>query len=76
MVERVQLNDYQRNRQSYYDHLQLVRETGDWEEWLRFFLQGVIETADEAVATAHAILKLFHEDKNKIENLDKIIDLF
>ena len=36
------------NRQAYYDHLQAVRETGDWEAWIRFFLEGVIETADQA----------------------------
>jgi Fic family protein len=62
---------FKKNRQLYYDHLQLVRETGNWEEWLKFFLQGVIETANEAVESTQLILKLFAEDREKIENLGK-----
>jgi Fic family protein len=62
---------FKTNRQAYYDHLQLVRETGDWEEWIQFFLNGVIETANQAVATAQAILKLFSEDRKIIEEIGK-----
>ncbi len=58
---------FKTHRQSYYDHLQLVRETGDWEEWIQFFLKGVIETADQAVDTAQRVLKLFSEDRKKVE---------
>jgi Fic family protein len=50
------------NRQHYYEHLQLVRDLGDWEEWLQFFLKGVIETANQAVATAQSILALFKKE--------------
>ena len=32
---------FKRHRQAYYDHLQAVRDRGDWEEWLAFFLRGV-----------------------------------
>jgi Fic family protein len=55
------------HRQTYYDHLQSVRETGDWESWLKFFLKGVIETADQATATAAAIRQLFAEHRRMIE---------
>jgi Fic family protein len=58
---------FKKNRQAYYDHLQFVRETGDWEEWIQFFLRGVIETANQAVKTAQTILKLFSDDNKKIE---------
>lgn len=58
-------------RQAYYDHLQLVRETGDWEEWIQFFLKGVIETAHQAIETAQKILKLFTEDRKNIETIGK-----
>jgi len=51
--------------------LQLVRETGDWEEWIQFFLKGVIETANQAIETAQKILKLFTEDRKKIEAIGK-----
>jgi Fic family protein len=62
---------FKTHRQAYYDHLQLVRETGDWEEWLQFFLKGVIETANQAFSTAQAILNLFTEDRKKIETIGK-----
>ncbi len=62
---------FKTNRQLYYDHLQLVRETGDWEEWLQFFLKGVIETAHQAVAAAQSILKLFAEHRQKIASFGK-----
>lgn len=50
-----------RHRSEYYDRLTAIRESGDWEGWLRFFLQGVAETASEAVETAGAILRLREE---------------
>lgn len=62
---------FKTHRQSYYDHLQLVRETGDWEEWIQFFLKGVIETANQATTTAQIILKIFTEDRKKIEAIGK-----
>lgn len=62
---------FKTHRQSYYDHLQLVRETGDWEEWITFFLKGVIETANQAIETAKSILHLFTADRQKIEAIGK-----
>jgi len=38
--------------------LQSVRLTGDWEAWVRFFLTGVEETANQASQTAKALMKL------------------
>jgi Fic family protein len=35
-----------------------VRLSGDWEGWLKFFLRGVVATADEAAATAERIFEL------------------
>ncbi|GJL99938.1 MAG: cell division protein Fic [Methyloligella sp.] len=58
---------FKANRQAYYDHLQAVRETGDWEAWVRFFLIGVIDTANQACETAQSIIALFNEDRKKIE---------
>ena len=58
---------FKANRQAYYDHLQLVRDTGDWEEWIRFFLTGVVETAQQATDAAQEIIKLFQDDRFRIE---------
>lgn len=56
------------NRQTYYDLLQVVRETGDWETWIEFFLTGVAETATQATQTAQEIIALFNTDREKIQN--------
>ena len=47
-----------RHRTEYYDRLTSIRENGDWEGWLTFFLQGVAATADEATRTSAAILEM------------------
>ena len=62
---------FKANRDAYYDLLQAVRENGDWESWLRFFLIGVCETATQAAETARRILALFEADRRTIENLGR-----
>jgi Fic family protein len=47
-----------RHRAEYYDRLMAVRDDGNWEAWLGFFLRGVIETATDAATTARAIVHL------------------
>lgn len=56
-----------RNRAEYYDRLMAIRESGDWEGWLRFFLAGVAQTAEEAAVTARAILELREEHRRLIQ---------
>ena len=63
---------FRRHRQAYYDRLQAVRDQGDWERWLLFFLQGVAEVSGEATATARQILVLREEHRHAItENLGR-----
>jgi Fic family protein len=62
---------FKQRRQQYYDLLQDVRERGDWETWVEFFLTGVAETADEAVATARQLLTLFEEDRVRIRAMGR-----
>jgi Fic family protein len=54
------------HRAEYYRLLGAVRETGDWEAWLSFFLEGVRQTAEEAVATARRLTTLFDTDRGRI----------
>lgn len=49
---------FERHRGSYYRHLQQVREQGQVQEWLRFFLRAVTEQATDAVARARRLLDL------------------
>ena len=58
---------FKANRDAYYDLLQSVRERGNWEDWIQFFLTGVIETANQATQTAQDIIQLFEMDREKIE---------
>ena len=47
------ISDYfGRNRQEYYERLQSVRDTGDWESWIKFFLEAVKTVSLEATKTA------------------------
>jgi len=59
------------HRDTYYDLLQQVRKSGDWEAWLEFFLIGVQETSDQAAETAKSILELFEADRLAIEGLGR-----
>lgn len=54
------------NRIEYYEHLQRVRDKGDWESWLKFLLRGVHEVAEEATNTARKIVQLREQHRNVI----------
>lgn len=57
---------FKQHRQTYYEHLQAVRDQGAWEAWLAFFLRGVIEVAGEAAETARRILQLREQHRAAI----------
>lgn len=57
---------FKRHRATYYDRLQAVRDEGDWEGWLAFFLRGVAEVSAEAAETARRILLLREEHRTAI----------
>ena len=54
------------NRAEYYDRLQAVRDRGDLEGWLKFFLQGVAQVAEEATLNARRIVKMREEHRQLI----------
>jgi Fic family protein len=49
---------FKKYRSQYYDYLQAVRDTGNWEIWLKFFLKGIYEVAQEASNTARTIVTM------------------
>lgn len=49
---------FKANRDDYYQHLQRVRDRGDWETWVKFFLRGVATVAGQATDTARKIVDL------------------
>lgn len=60
---------FERNRTLYYDNLMRVREKNDLEQWFKFFLVGVIETAKNSILTFDSILKLKEEVEIKLKKL-------
>lgn len=59
------------HRAEYYRLLDSVRQEGDWEAWLAFFLEGVQTTATGAVDTAHRLLALFRQDAERVQALGR-----
>ncbi len=73
---------FKTKRADYYRLLQEVRERGSWETWLEFFLDGITETANEAVATAMKISERLDSDIQRVRasgkftgSLQQVFDL-
>jgi len=60
---------FKMNREQYYDLLQDIRTSGDWERWVKFFLRGVVETAGQAVQTAKALVQQINSDQKRIQQI-------
>ena len=63
---------FKTHRTTYYELLNSVRENGDWEEWLEFFADAIIETANQAVITAKRLVSLSNYDLQRINSLKRI----
>lgn len=53
-------------RREYYDRLQSVRSEGDWEGWVRFFLEALIASSEQAMTAAREILGLFERNRRQL----------
>ena len=56
------------HKRDYYDLLQRVRTHGDWVPWIRFFLQGVTETATEAGQQSKELHRLREQYRNQLRD--------
>ena len=63
---------FKKHRQVYYDKLQQVRLTGDWEGWLLFFVDAVADTATQAVNTAQQLNALRAEHRAQLSSLGRM----
>ncbi len=63
---------FKQHRSRYYELLQKVRTEGDWEEWIEFFLEGIIAVATQAGTTAQRLLALFQEHQRQARGLGRI----
>ncbi|GIK31285.1 MAG: Fic family protein [Armatimonadetes bacterium] len=62
---------FKTHRQRYYELLNSVRLTGDWESWLDFFAEAVTFTSNQAVQTAQQLHDLSKQDRTRIGDLSR-----
>ena len=60
---------FEKNRMLYYDNLMRTRTHNDINQWLKFFLTGIIETAKKGVTTFDGILQLQKSLEEKLKSL-------
>ncbi len=62
---------FKEHRQTYYELLNAVRLSGDWETWLEFFADAVLASATQAASSAKRLLELASTDARRIEALGR-----
>jgi Fic family protein len=62
---------FKTHRQYYYELLNEVRLSGNWEAWLDFFAEAVIVTANQAVDTTRQLIDLSNKGRDKISELGR-----
>ena len=60
---------FKQHRKRYYELLQSVRTEGDWESWIKFFLDGVADTAEQACKLAITVRELLQRDRIAIQDV-------
>jgi len=55
------------HRSTYYELLDRVRREGEWEAWLSFFLEGVMQIAEGAVVSTERLGAMFSTDRSRLE---------
>lgn len=62
---------FKQHRQTYYELLNRVRLSGEWETWLEFFSDAVLASATQAATSAKRLLELVSADALRIERLGR-----
>lgn len=55
------------DKAEYYQQLQQVRESGEWEPWLLYIAEGITQTAKQTIELIEAIKELIKETKNRLK---------
>ncbi|MBQ6431211.1 MAG: Fic family protein [Oscillospiraceae bacterium] len=69
------------NRIEYYDRMSEIRKSGNYEQWVKFFLRGIAETAEDATETIDRLNALHQKNEAKLADVptrsrQRILDLF
>jgi hypothetical protein len=62
---------FKKNRNMYYELLNNVRIKGEFEEWIKFFIEGICEISEDAISSIQKIIELKKADIEKIRNIPK-----
>ena len=62
---------FKQHRRSYYELLQSIRDEGNWEDWIAFFLEGVVAVSNQAVTTTRRLLALFTKHQQQARSLGR-----
>ena len=62
---------FKEHRQTYYELLNAVRLSGDWETWLEFFADAVLGSATQAAVSAKRLLEMASADGQRIAGLGR-----
>lgn len=62
---------FKKNRSKYYELLNNIRIKGEFEEWIKFFIEGICEIAEDAIASIQKIVELRKKDMDKIRSFSK-----
>lgn len=56
------------HRIEYYDRMSAIRETGDYEQWIKFFLEGIYASGESAIETANELISLRDKNIRRLED--------
>ncbi len=59
------------NRVEYYDRMTEVREKGNYEQWVKFFLRALLESAEDAISTIDKLVKLHEKNTELIAKMGR-----
>ena len=59
----------EKNKDSYYQHLENISKNGDWFSWMRYFLDFVIHQSEANLVLIRRIINLYEEKKREISDL-------
>src|SRR3984885_6164558 len=63
---------FKQHRQQYYDKLNAVRASGDYEHWIDFFAEAIRHSAEVAIETGRRVTQAFHEDRAQLRAVPRI----
>ena len=64
-----------KNRIEYYDRMSEVRRTGDYEQWVRFFLEAIIESSEDAIDAIGKLASLHESKRNRVYSYEPYLEI-